>query len=271
MRQSLHIAMTVAGAVLAVALGQGLPFIFSDRLPQVAGEDVLALVLGDARLVFSNAMINKADEYFHGGVRDVVCEYGLKNGTEEHDHNHDEQAKGTDRVSGGADLWSRLNGRVHVQEDRHTEGDESRELLPWLWAACRSAPQNIQAYETSAYVLGGMMKRTDEAARLLEEGIRKNPANASLEFSLGKLFWHQLHDAARAEHAFFAAREKCRPAAGPEGDEDRFLKGHILFYLGFLAKRRGDLEHARTYLAEAEALDPNHVGVRDLRKLLNGK
>ena len=271
MRQSLHIAMTVSSAVLAVALGQGLPLVFSDRLPQVAGEDVLALVLGDARLIFSNAMLGKAEEYLHGGVRGVVCEHGLEGESEQHEHSPDDHDEGAAHVGGGTDLWSRLNGRVHVQEHRHPKGEESRELLPWLWAACRSAPQNIQAYENAAYVLGNLMKRPNEAARLLEEGIRKNPANASLEFWLGKVALHKLHDSSRAERAMVAAREKCRPAAGPEGEEDRFLKGHILFYLGFIAKERGDLERVRAYLAEAEALDPSHVGVRDLRKLLNGK
>ncbi len=271
MRQRLQIAMTVSGAVLAVALGQSLPYVFSDRMPQVAGEDVLALVLGDARLVFSNAMLDKAEEYLHGGVRGVACEHGLEGGSEQHEHNADGHDEDAAHVSGGTDLWSKLNGCVHVQEHRHPKGQESRELLPWLWVACRSAPQNIQAYENAAYVLASLMKRPNEAALLLEEGVRKNPASASLEFSLGKLFWHELHDPARAERALSAAREKCHPAAGPEGAEDRSLKGNVLFYLGFLAKQRGDLERARAYLAEVEALDPSHVGTRDLRKLLKSE
>jgi len=263
--------MAASCAVLAIALGQAIPPFFSGRLPQVAGANVLTLVLGDARLVLSNAMLDKAEEYFHGGVRDVVCEFGLGGAHDEHDHKGEDHGEGAEGAVRATDLWDRVNSLVHAQAHRHVEGDEARELLPWLWAACRASPQNIQAYESAAFVLESMLKRPAEAALLLEEGIRHNPDSASLEYSLGKLSVHAFHDFARAERAFSTAREKCRPAEGPAGDADRFLEGNILFYLGFLAKQRGDLGRARAYLAEIEALVPNHVAIRDLRDMLQEK
>lgn len=268
MRQSLHIGLTVSGAVLAMTAGQAIPRVCTDGMPQVAGDDVLAMVLGDVRQVLGAAMLDKAEEYFHGGVRDVACERGLGGEHAEHghaEHGHEEGGKGLAAVP---DAWAWLNGKVHVQEDRHTEGTSSRELLPWLWAACRVSPQNVQAYESSAFVLDSMAKRPHEAVRLLEEGISKNPASASLEFSLGELLLRSLRDPVRAERAFAAAREKCRPADGPEGEKDKLLKVRALFYLGYLAKQRGDLGRARGYLAEAESLDPQNAATRDLRKFL---
>jgi len=273
MRQGLHICSAVLCAVLAMAFGQGLPAVFSDRLPQVACGDILTLILGDARLAFSDMMLKKADEYFHGGVKDAVCDHGLSEAHETHDHEHEhghEDESGQTLPGGVGGLWSWVNGQVHTQEDRHAQGEDTRELLPWLWLACRASPQNIQAYETSAYVLEGMLKRPSEAVLLLEEGIRNNPGCAELEFALGKMLLHKLSDDTRAERAFRAALEKCRPAEGPDGDAERFLRGNILFYLGFLAKKRGDWVSARDYLAKAEAFDPAHVGTRDLRKLLKG-
>jgi len=266
MRQSLHIGLTVSGVVLAMAAGQAIPRAYTDRMPQVAGEDVLAMVLGDVRQILGAAMLDKAEEYFHGGVRDVACERGL--GGAHAEHGHEEGGK---ELSAVPDAWAWLNGKVHVQEDRHIEGESSRELLPWLWAACRVSPQNVQAYESSAFVLESMAKRPHEAVRLLEEGIGKNPASASLEFSLGELLLRSFHEPARAERAFAAAREKCRPADGPEGEKDKLLKVRALFYLGYLAKQRGDLGRAREYLAEAESLDPQNAGTRDLRKFLERK
>jgi tetratricopeptide (TPR) repeat protein len=289
MRQRLQFAVILAGAVLTAAGGQLLPRLFGGQPPQVAGESILATVLGDARQLLSSAFLDKADEYFHGGARRAACEHGLSGPAEDghehddHDHGHEDATAGRDRGTGfqnpvlphehrranaGRDPWRWLNARVHVQEHRHAEGEDARELLPWLWAACRASPQNIQAYESSAYVLESMLKRPRDAAALLEEGIRQNPGSASLEFSLGELAIRSLKDPALAERAFEAARGKCRPAEGEAGEEERSLQGRILFYLGYLALQRGDLARARERLAEAEARVPGQAGTRDLRRLL---
>jgi len=287
MRQGLQSGLLVLGAALTLALGRAIPCRFADELPQVAGEDVLALVLGDARQLLSQAMLGKAEEYFHGGARIVACDHQLHGESEAHEeraheaHGHEGHAcsaacSGHDPAAKGgagqrADPWAWLNRRIHAQEHLHAEGKAAAELLPWLWAACRSSPQNIQAYENAAYVLARLTGRPAEAVSVLEEGIRKNPASASLEFSLGELALRELRDPARAQRAFEAAREKCRPALGAEGDDDRVLKARTLFFLGFLAKQRGDLARALGYLSEAEALFPEHVSTKDLQKLLKSE
>lgn len=275
MREKLHICICVLCALLAVTLGRGVPFLFSDGMPQAPGEDVLHLILGDARQELSAAMLEKAEEYFHGGLRDVDCEYGLES-CEGHDHEaHDHEAHGHEGHAGEAgsaakarDPWAWVNRRIHAQEHRHLEGNQSVELLPWIWAACRAAPQNVQAFQTGSYVLAKMAGRPEEGVRLLEEGVRANPNDAALSFSLGELLLNTLKDAARAEPCFVSAFEKCRPADGPGGDDARLLKVRTLFYLGYLAKRRGDLARVRACLTEAEAVSPGHASVRGLRKLL---
>ena len=284
MRQDLHIGLTVAGALLVAALGRSVPRVYGKAMPQVAGENVVAMILGDAQHVFSQAMMDKAEEYFHGGVKVENCTHGLSGGShveeagrEGHEHSpgctcgrddHDGHREEAAAGGGFPDPWAWMNARVHAQGHRHTEGEDVRELMPWLWAACRISPQNVEAFETSAYVLARMTQRPDEALRLLEEGVRRNPDSASLEFSRGEMLLHSLHDPLAAEAAFEAAGKKCRPAEGPKGDDARFLKGRILFYLGYLANRRGDKARARACLSEAEALNPQHVGTRDLKKLL---
>lgn len=280
MRQEFFIGAACGCAVLAIAAGQMIPSFFSGRLPQSGDGGVLSLVLGDARIAFSDVMLRKADEYFHGGVHVVHCEHGLTSKLHGQHDAHDEDVEASEDhhpdeavtpPSLTADPWAWLDSQVHVQTHRHTQGDETRELMPWLWVACRASPQNIEAYETTAYVLDRMLKRTGEAALLLEEGIRKNPADASLELSLGKLYLHRLHDEPKAQRALEAAYAKSRLGPGHDSEDDRFLRGNILFYLGYLANQRGDIARARAYLAEAEALDPNHIGTRNLRKLLSRK
>lgn len=259
MRERLHIVIWMLCALLAITLGQGVPLLFKEGLPQVPGEDVLHLILGDARQELSTAMLEKAEEYFHGGLRDVECDHGLVSGEA---HDHDAHAPRAD------DPWAWINQRIHAQEHRHLAGGQTIDLLPWIWAACRAAPQNVQAFQMGSYVLAKMAGRTEEGVRLLEEGIRANPNDAGLAFSLGELLLNTLKDAARAEPYFVLAVEKYRPAEGPLGEEARVLNVRALFYLGYLAKQRGDLARVREYLSQAEALYPGHVSVRDLRKLL---
>ena len=266
MMQRFDLPVLAAGALLTLAWGRFMPDLFAGRLPQAAGEDVMAMLLGDARHVLSTAMMTKADDYFHGGVQHSDCACGLV-GSEARPHAEDGHEQ--DHAAPiPRDPLAWLNARVHVQAHRHTEGEDARELLPWLWAACRTSPSNIQAFESSAYVLERMLKRPLEALALLEEGTRLNPSNAAIEVSLGELSLHSLKDPVRAEQAFEAARTKCRPAPGEAGDDDRFLLGRILFYLGYLARQRGDLDRAVACLAEADAQVPDHAGTRNLRKLL---
>ncbi len=262
--------LLVASVSLAVALGQMIPARFGNGLPQVPGENVLALVLGDARQVLSGALMEKAEEYFHGGLRNVECGRGLGGAEEAHEHgahSHEGSAP-PQRAARPFDVWDWVNRQVHEQVDRHLAHDQAIELLPWIWAACRASPQNLEAFQVGAYVLSSMLGKPEEGVRLLEESIKKNPACAELDFSLGELLFNSLHDAKRAEPWFLSARAKCRPADDPAGKEARVLKVRALFYLGYLAKQRGEMDRVRAYAKEAEELYPEHVSTRDLRKML---
>lgn len=262
----------VACVLLACALGRTLTRVRPECLPQVAGENVLALVLGDARQQLSVALFDKVEEYFHGGVRCEACDHGLGHAQDEDEHEHGrerEREAGTAPSGGIWDPWARLNSRVHVQAHRHLEGNDAVELLPWIWASCRASPKNTQAFVAGSYVLGRMLGRAEEGATLLREGIANNPECAELDFSLGELYMNRLHDAARAEPCFRETVEKCRTLLGKTGGEEvRSLKIRALFYLGYLAKGRGELAALRACVREAEETDPGYVSTKDLRELL---
>jgi len=282
-RQRLQTWLAVSGVGLVVALGQAIPFCLEGRLPQVPGEDVVALVLGDARLEISRTLEDKAEEYFHGGVRHLNCTmesdadergheghdadaHGDAEGHDDHDHHDAPAAKGVT----GFDPWSWVDQHVHVQEHRHLKGDQTVEVLPWLWAASRMSPRNTQAYESGAYVLAYILKKPDEGVRLLEEGVRNNPASPELDFSLGEVLLNKLHDAAHAEPWFVSTRAKCLPVQrdAAKAEELMQLRLRAVFYLGYIAKQRGDADRVRVCLEEAESLEPQHEVVRDLRALL---
>ncbi|NLL84594.1 MAG: hypothetical protein GX230_10205 [Lentisphaerae bacterium] len=301
----------VAIAALAAAtavIGVSLPYLAGDNgLPQLAGSSVWDTILGDARLQVSASFMEKADQYYHGGVAVDDCLDNLvgtsaTGGTDEgdsldvnphtHDHHNDHEdgdhhghhdhcdgscggvCKGHHHghgVAGSfmADPWHWINSYVHAQEHRHMKSNEAQELLPWLWAACRSAPQNIRAFQSSAYVLEKMLERPLDAAQLLEEGIEQNPASGELEFALGEVMLRSLKDERRAEQAFNAAVEKLGAAGDAITEDDQHLMGRAMFYAGRLALKRGDRVRAEEIMIQAEARAPGNVGTRGLRKLLD--
>lgn len=259
--------LLAGGVALSVALSRSIFQLGADLRPQVPSDSVLTLVLGDARLQLSQLLFDKVEEYFHGGVRCIACEQGPGHAGEGREPHEEGGAEAPVR-GGGADPWSWLNARVHVQTHKHLENDTAVEMLPWVWAACRASPRNIQAFVAGSYVLARMVGRPEDAARLLEEGGRENPQCAELDFTLGELLLNRLNDPVRAEPAFVAALRKNAPADGPAGEEDRALRMKTLFYLGYLAKGRGDVEQLRAYVREADAVNPRHVSARDLHVLL---
>lgn len=270
----------------AVALGLAIPSRYAGRLPQASGEDMVSLVLGDARLEVSRVLEEKADDYFHGGIHHADCG-GL---SDHHDHLETDEGHGEDQHEadghddhdhadtsserGGAfDPWQWIDARVHVQAHRHLHGDQAVELLPWLWGACRMSPKNADAYLNGAYVLAHMLQKPAEAVRLLDEGIRQNPATPELDFSLGEIVLNVQHDSGKAERCFTSTREKCLPvqSSAARAEDLLLLRLRALFYLGYLAKQRGDIDRVRACLDEAESLEPGHKVVADLRALLEAK
>lgn len=257
-------------AAMAVLLGRMIPALCGENMPQTSGDDVLAQVLGETRLAVSQALLEKADEYYHGGMRHQDCEHGLTAaGHDECDHGegkgHEEEACG---ASCWLDPWSMINRRVHVQEHRHMHGAEANELLPWLWAASRVSADNLQAFQASAYVLERMLDNPQAALEMLEQGVARNSESAELEFELGELRLRAFKDFVKAEEAFRSALEKNARQRAADDDEDaRNLRLRTLFYLGYLSQRKGDKETLRRCLREAEEIAPQHICTRDLRRL----
>jgi tetratricopeptide (TPR) repeat protein len=260
MRATLQLSAAALTLAAALALGQMLPRVFGDRLPQTAGTSLLDQVLGEARMMVSDAMILKADEYFHGGVRVADCTHADAHAASSLDlpgsapaHAHEDE----DDAQPGApprDPWSWVNTRIHVAEHRHMDGDQARELIPWYWAAVRLEPKNVQAYLLCASVMSQDLLRPAEALRILEEGIRNNPADAELEIDAGCIHLNRLRNPSAAQACFDRAYAKWAQDRDAHGHADGDLKMRILFYLCHLARQRNDTAALNRYFAEAQAL-----------------
>lgn len=248
-------------------------------LPRGAsGGDLLAVCFGDARAVFSTAMVRKADSYFHGGVdldAHEVAEHAAARAGGKHGvlageaHEADEDAR--DRAAAAApvaflsDPWAWIDARVHVQEHRHLDDAHARELIPWFWAAVRADPSNLSAYEDAAYVVGTMMKNPDEAIRILDEGVDRNPRAAILDFDRGEIFERRLKNRALAAAAFERAALK---SAAATDDDGKRVHVNALFYLAVFAHARGDDAAVRRYYEDARVRLPDYSATGDIGALM---
>ncbi|MEI6644528.1 MAG: hypothetical protein WCP12_00665 [bacterium] len=224
--------------------------------------NLLDILAGDTRTLIGNAMLEKAEAYYHGGLSDHSD--GSASTVGEHNDPDDHDAK-KPPSSPQLDPWKYLYDHIHAKAHIHLDLSKAEELLPWYWAACEASPHNIQAFEATAYALATMLQQPHDALRLLEKGIKSNPNNAKLEITRGEILIKHLKDFKTAEVAFLSAYDKSIREKVPRDD---MLKAETLFYLGYLANKRNDLEALHRWQTIAkETMSPNLASIRDLLKI----
>ncbi len=265
----LRILQTLTALLTAVILQTLLTF--SDcELPQREGDSMLTLVSQDTRMVLSAEMMKKADEYFHGGVKVHNCDLNDHAHDHDHDHEHDHEKdhkhahahnhshdSEQSRPEVGRDPFRWINRHIHVQEHRHLQAARSVELLPWVYAATKTSPHNIMAYESGSYILSDMLNNPRLAVEYLKDGIAHNPASVQLEMSLGELYYNKIKDAGQALTHFQSALNKSLQIDEPDED-DLFMRLRIFFYLGNNAWQNGDAIRLRSFYQKAFELWPKN-------------
>ncbi len=272
-------------ACIAAALSAICRFLVpAGAMPQKSDSDPLAILFGDVRMLIGRRMIGKADEYFHGGVTDIDCSLGHshhEHGGHEHGHAdlqdlqpphnlHDDDEPPQVRAP-----WRFVTRAIRLPSiERHLEGESSREILPWLWAALRVDSGNVNAYANAAYVLSSMYGDKGKALAVLEEGLGTNPGSSELEFQKGELLLHDFKNPDKARAAFRAALEKAPRDRHLENRDDvdaTLIEVRALAYLGKLASARGDDMELRRCYAMARAIAPDHSATESLRRLVEGE
>jgi hypothetical protein len=266
----LRILQTLTALLTAVIL-QTLLVSSDCELPQREGDSVLTLISQDTRMVLSAGMLKKVDEYFHGGVKVHNC------GLNDHDHDHEQNHKHAhshshdseqSRPEVGKDPFRWINRHIHVQEHRHLQAARSVELLPWVYAATKTSPHNIMAYESGSYILSDMLNNPRLAVEYLKEGIAHNPASVHLEMSLGELYYNKIKDTGQALTHFQRALNKSIQIDEPD-DDDLFMRLRIFFYLGNNAWRNGDAVRLQNFYQKACELWPKNSMTLAMKKWLD--
>ena len=240
--------LTLPAVGAAVALAFLLARVAPNERAQVAsGNDALSVAFGGAKSAVSQAMYERADSYFHGGV-DMDCSCG-------HDHHHASSGQ-AGRFSW--DPWAWINRGIRAPEvERHLAGEKAVELLPWFWAAVRSDPKNVEAWASAWYSAQTIIGDRKLAQRILDEGIAANPDSLELAFCRGRFVYDKGRgDQAAAERAFAAARDVGLRLCGGDfsrlSERDRDTYSFVVDYLASFAAKRGERKTLEGYLEEVE-------------------
>ena len=293
-RSAIMPVTALALAVLADCAAVRLCRVRGDALgmPRAGGSDAVAVLFGDVRMLIGRRMIGKADEYFHGGVTELNCslehhhhDHGhedghVEDGQDSEDHAHDDLAHeeaehpeaGHPEARPVRSPWAFVTHAIRLPSiERHLEGQSTRELLPWLWAACRVDSGNVNAYANAAYVLESLYGDRAKALAVLDDGIAANPASSELKFQKGLLLLKEKAPE-KAEAAFTAALANVprdRHLKNREDVDAPLMALRILDVLGLLVSDRGATESLRRFYEQARSLSPDHRATANLGKLLD--
>jgi tetratricopeptide (TPR) repeat protein len=251
-------------------------------------DNIFNLLLGDASRIFANSSFVEADAYYHSGyyptIFDNKAAFQTAHIAEDTgavaSHNQGEETS----FMGPPRDWIDAFGRNFIP-NRHTHLDEGgaddlsgskevREILPWLKLSAELDPENVKTYTVTAFWLRTRLNQVAEAELVLREGLRHNPDNAQLLFELGRIYFENYHNPARARNIWEAAlRSWARQAPGVpqskrlektnENFDDRFLFEQLQTYLAQLEEKAGNLDAAIARWEQAKLASPNP---QDLQK-----
>ncbi len=206
----------------------------SETGPARAGERSLAeRVLGSARVALGQELFTTADNYFHRGVK----------------HTADGAFDGR--------LFQRWERDIRPNRHAHTEGQDVKEVLPWLRFTTEMDPHNVPAYLTTAYWLASAVERPDLAEKVLIEARENNPADYRVFAEWARLLMPRRDDARTA--ALLDRGIRLWPSGQDPADEQAAMDlSQMLTYRGFIYSLQHDREAAQDCFTRALAAMPSN-------------
>lgn len=228
--------------------------------------DLMTIIFGDARRMFANHFFTQADIYFHAGYYPSIFDQQARpkdtshmtekhedHECEEHDHEHE---KAMDFLGKPKDWIDAFGRNFFVTKHTHIHGGTEREILPWLRISASLDPHRIETYTVAAFWLRSLGK-AKEAETFLREGLRANPDSCEIIFELGRIYYQDYKDFARARNIFQLALKKWTAQnPGPlskDNDNDRaalFQFEQIMTHLARLEEDQGNYALAADYLQQ---------------------
>ena len=245
-------------------------------------DNFFSLMLGDSSRIFANSFFTKADAYYHSGYYPTIFDnnsafqtpHMAEDTGDVASHNQGEE----ESFLGPPRDWIDAFGR-HFIPNRHTHLDEGgatgdlgtskevQEMLPWLKLSAELDPENIKTYTVTAFWLRTKMNQVSEAEQVLREGLRHNSNDPQLLFELGRIYFENYHNPARARNIWEAAlRSWARQEPGVpqskrlektnENFDSRFMFEQLQSYLAQLEEKAGNLDVAIARWEQARLASP---------------
>lgn len=262
----------------------------------------LKIAIGDGQKIFAGHFYRKADVYFHSGMYPSIFDNnesfktahigedagatGSKNQGDEGNflgqqrdiidrfsrnffpsrHTHLDEGGAGGHSHGGAEHHHSPDGQV-VELGDGASG-EVREILLWLKIAQELDPENPLTYTVAAYWLRSRMNKPREAELLLREGLKALPDHPALQFELGRIYFENNKDTARARNVWQHAAKTWQKTEGIKADPDKFIQEQILTHLAKLEEVAGDLPLAISYWEQVGVMMPERAGIPERIKEL---
>jgi len=225
---------------------------------------VLKVLFGDGRRLFADHFFRKADVYFHSGYYPTIFDrsqapkdtHHLTSQEEEGHGEEKDHEKEMDFLGPPKDWVERFGRHFLVTEHTHLSGGTEREILPWLKLSAEMDPHLIDTYTVAAYWLATQLHKVPEAEQFLHEGLRENPKSYEILFALGRIYYNQYHDAARARNVCELALRRWREQQTGKKEPDNMGFEEIVVNLGRLEEDQGNLVAAIKYYEDAKAVSP---------------
>jgi tetratricopeptide (TPR) repeat protein len=225
-------------------------------------DNILNVLLGDGRRLFANHFFVQADVSFHSGYYPSIFDQANKPKDTSHltakegEPAAEEHEKQMSFLGPPRDWIERFGRHFIVTEHKHLEGNNEREILPWLKLSAELDPQKIETYTVAAYWLRDLGK-IKEAERFLREGLLKNPESCEILFELGRLYYESNHDPARARKIWDLALRRWSEQEAANKKPDLLKLDQIAVNLSHLEETEGNFARAIQLLELAQKASPH--------------
>jgi tetratricopeptide (TPR) repeat protein len=206
--------------------------------PTETGRSLTERASGGARTALSQLFKETADVYFHKGVP----------------YQHD--------VAFQKSIFQTMANAVAPTAHVHLHGTELNEIMPWLWMAIRSDPQNPESYLIAAYWLITNSKRPDLAHEVLHQGKLAAPKNYQFYLDEARIYIEEGRTA-DAMDELNAAMRFWNDTEDRDKAQARIDKASILMHRALLHEVRGERDKAIADLQTLQADDPSDVSIHE--------
>jgi tetratricopeptide (TPR) repeat protein len=230
-------------------------------------DNVFGVLFGNGRKLFANQFFTMADVYFHSGyypsIFDLRDESRKEIVAESHGQTDSaEDEKKEDFLGKPKDWIDRFGRHFHITEHTHLEHKNEREILPWLRLAADMDPQKIETYTVGSFFMREHLNQPQEAEAFLHEGLRNNPNSYEILFELGRLYYENYHDTARARNVWQFALRRWLQQDPKDQKENQLGFDEITVNLAHLEENAGNYEDAIRWFQAAQKVSPDPTALQ---------